>query len=60
MVGTCTLPLSELVADAPSPDATTGLYGKEEDGKHEMREFTVGKLIVAGGFQELITSSYQS
>lgn len=41
MVGTCTLPLSELVADAPKPNPETGLYGKEEDGKHEMKEFTV-------------------
>ncbi|WWD21646.1 phosphatidylserine decarboxylase [Kwoniella shandongensis] len=41
MVGTCTLPLSELVADAPKPDAETGLYDKEVDGKHEMKEFTL-------------------
>ncbi|KAK4683625.1 phosphatidylserine decarboxylase, partial [Tremellales sp. Uapishka_1] len=41
MVGTCTLPLEELVADAPRPDPATGLYGKEEDGKHEMKEFTL-------------------
>ncbi|WVF69626.1 phosphatidylserine decarboxylase [Kwoniella sp. CBS 6097] len=41
MVGTCTLPLSELVADAPKPNAETGLYDKEVDGKHEMREFTL-------------------
>ncbi|KAK8847556.1 phosphatidylserine decarboxylase [Kwoniella newhampshirensis] len=41
MVGTCTLPLSELVADAPKPNSETGLYGKEVDGKHEMKEFTL-------------------
>lgn len=41
MVGTCTLPLSQLVADAPGPDSETGLYGEEEDGKHDMKEFTV-------------------
>ncbi|OCF30786.1 phosphatidylserine decarboxylase [Kwoniella heveanensis BCC8398] len=41
MVGTCTLPLSELVADAPKPNAETGLYDKEVDGKHEMKEFTL-------------------
>ncbi|KAK6903556.1 phosphatidylserine decarboxylase [Kwoniella mangroviensis CBS 8507] len=41
MVGTCTLPLSELIADAPKPDPETGLYDKEVDGKHEMRIFTL-------------------
>ncbi|WVR04751.1 phosphatidylserine decarboxylase [Kwoniella sp. DSM 27419] len=41
MVGTCTLPLSDLVADAPRPNPETGLYDKEVDGKHEMREFTL-------------------
>ncbi|WVQ98224.1 phosphatidylserine decarboxylase [Kwoniella sp. CBS 9459] len=41
MVGTCTLPLSELVADAPKPNSETGLYDKEVDGKHEMKEFTL-------------------
>ncbi|KAE8540468.1 phosphatidylserine decarboxylase [Cryptococcus gattii VGV] len=41
MVGTCTLPLSELIADAPKPDPQTGLYDKEVDGKHEMKEFTL-------------------
>lgn len=45
MVGTCTLPLSELIADAPKPDPQTGLYDKEVDGKHEMKEFTVNTLI---------------
>lgn len=41
MVGSCTLPLSELIADAPKPDPATGLYGEKVDGKHEMKEFTV-------------------
>ncbi|WRT64623.1 phosphatidylserine decarboxylase [Kwoniella shivajii] len=41
MVGTCTLPLSELIADAPKPNSETGLYEKEVDGKHEMKEFTL-------------------
>ncbi|WVW78263.1 phosphatidylserine decarboxylase [Kwoniella bestiolae CBS 10118] len=41
MVGTCTLPLSELIADAPKPNPDTGLYDKEVDGKHEMKEFTL-------------------
>ncbi|ORY24008.1 phosphatidylserine decarboxylase-domain-containing protein [Naematelia encephala] len=41
LVGGCTLPLSELLADAPKPNPETGLYGKEEDGKHEMREFVL-------------------
>lgn len=45
MVGTCTLPLSELIADAPKPDLQTGLYDKEVDGKHEMKEFTVNTLV---------------
>ena len=45
MVGTCTIPLSELVADAPKLDERTGLYGKEEDGKHDMKEFTVSGLL---------------
>ena len=41
MVGTCFLPLSELLADAPRPSSDTGLHGNEEDGKHDMKEFTV-------------------
>ncbi|RSH92293.1 hypothetical protein EHS25_008708 [Saitozyma podzolica] len=41
MVGTCKLPLSELVADAPKPDPESGLYAKHVDGKHDMREFTL-------------------
>ncbi|KAJ9104736.1 hypothetical protein QFC19_003877 [Naganishia cerealis] len=38
-IGSSTIPLAELVADAPKPDAQTGLYGPKEDGKHEMKEF---------------------
>ena len=41
MIGTATIPIGELMAGAPKPDPETGLYGKEEDGKHEMKEFTV-------------------
>lgn len=41
LVGNCTLPLSELVADAPKPGPETGLYAEGEDGKHEMKQFTV-------------------
>lgn len=41
MVGTCTLSLDELMNDAPHPNEETGLYAKNEDGKHEMRSFTV-------------------
>ncbi|OWZ75979.1 phosphatidylserine decarboxylase [Cryptococcus neoformans Bt85] len=41
MIGSCVLPLSELIADAPKPDPQTGLYDKEVDGKHEMKEFTL-------------------
>ncbi|WVQ75864.1 phosphatidylserine decarboxylase [Cryptococcus sp. DSM 104548] len=41
MIGTCTLPLSELVEDAPKPNPSTGLYDKEVDGKHAMKEFTL-------------------
>ena len=44
MIGTALLPLDELMADAPKPDANTGLYGKEEDGKHDMKEFTVSPV----------------
>lgn len=40
-IGSSTLPLAELIADAPSPDPTTGLYGEGVDGKHESREFTL-------------------
>ena len=41
MIGTCTLPLNKLMDDAPRPDPQTGLYGKLDDGKHDMAEFTV-------------------
>ena len=44
LVGTCTLPLSELVADAPKPNPETGLYQEGEDGKHEMKQFTVSDM----------------
>ncbi|KAJ9125079.1 hypothetical protein QFC22_000032 [Naganishia vaughanmartiniae] len=43
-IGSSTIPLAELLADAPKPDAKTGLYGPQEDGKHEMKEF---KLPIA-------------
>ena len=46
MIGTCYLPLSELVAAAPKPDSQTGLYANGEDGKHEMKEFTVSDGFV--------------
>jgi phosphatidylserine decarboxylase len=44
MVGTASLPLNELISDAPKPNPETGLYGKEEDGKHEMKEFTASPI----------------
>ncbi|TXT04887.1 hypothetical protein VHUM_03970 [Vanrija humicola] len=40
-VGTSTLPLSELAADAPKPDPVTGLYPENVDGKHDSKEFTL-------------------
>lgn len=40
-IGSSTIPLSELIADAPRPGEKTGLYGAKEDGKHEMKEFKV-------------------
>ena len=43
MVGTCTLPLTDLVADAPKPNADTGLYQDLDNSKHAMREFTVSE-----------------
>jgi phosphatidylserine decarboxylase len=43
-VGGCVLPLEQLIADAPQPGAN-GLYDKDEDGKHEFKEFTVGYSI---------------
>lgn len=48
MVGTCTLPLSELIALAPKPDPKTGLYAEGEDGKHETKEFTLPIVTVKG------------
>jgi Ca2+-dependent lipid-binding protein len=44
-IGSSTIPLSELVEDAPRPDEKTGLYGAKEDGKHEMKEFKVGSEV---------------
>lgn len=44
-IGSSTIPLSELVDDAPRPDEKTGLYGAKEDGKHEMKEFKVSLTI---------------
>ncbi|GMK58812.1 hypothetical protein CspeluHIS016_0602540 [Cutaneotrichosporon spelunceum] len=41
MVGRCTLPLAELMAVSPKPDPDTGLYAKDEDGKHDVKEFTL-------------------
>lgn len=43
MVGSCTLPLSDLVNDAPHPDNETGLYAADEDGKHDSKTFTVSR-----------------
>ncbi|KAJ9108700.1 hypothetical protein QFC21_000020 [Naganishia friedmannii] len=40
-IGSSTIPLAALVADAPKPDAKTGLYGPKEDGKHEMKAFNL-------------------
>ena len=31
------------MADAPHPDEETGLYAKHEDGKHELKSFTVSQ-----------------
>jgi len=31
--------------DAPHPDAETGLYDPEEDGKHETKTFAVSLLV---------------
>jgi hypothetical protein len=31
--------------DAPQPDPETGMYKAGEDGKHEMREFTVSTAL---------------
>jgi hypothetical protein len=40
-IGSSTIPLQDLIKDAPRPDEETGLYGSRVDGKHEMREFAV-------------------
>ena len=50
LVGNCTLPLSDLISDAPKPDPETGLYPEGVDGKHEMKQFTVSDhtLLEAG------------
>ncbi|KAL1405276.1 phosphatidylserine decarboxylase [Vanrija albida] len=40
-VGTSTLPLSDLAADAPKPDPVTGLYPENVDGKHDFKHFTL-------------------
>lgn len=48
MVGTCTLPLSELMSAAPKPDPKTGLYAEGEDGKHETKEFTLPVVTAKG------------
>jgi hypothetical protein len=32
--------------DAPHPDAETGLYDPEEDGKHESKTFAVSQLLI--------------
>jgi hypothetical protein len=45
MIGACTLPLGQLMDDAPHPDAETGLYDPEEDGKHETKTFAVSLLL---------------
>jgi hypothetical protein len=34
-----------LMDDAPHPDAETGLYDPEEDGKHETKTFAVSLLL---------------
>ena len=48
MVGTSTLPLADLIADAPQPDPQTGLYGKNVDGKHDSKEFVLPILTAKG------------
>ena len=45
MVGTCTIPLNQLLEDAPIANPNDGLYGEEVDGKHEMKEFTVSDYL---------------
>lgn len=48
MVGTCILPLSDLMSNAPKPDPRTGLYAEGEDGKHETKEFTLPVVTTKG------------
>ena len=43
-IGSSTISLQDLIKDAPRPDEQTGLYGPRVDGKHEMREFAVGRI----------------
>lgn len=38
-VGDARFDVAELVKDAPQPDPKTGLYGKDDDGNHPMKEF---------------------
>ncbi len=47
-IGSCSIPMTELVADAPSADLETGLYDANEDGKHDMKEFTVSGVVSSG------------
>lgn len=47
MIGACTLPLSQLMDDAPHPDPETGLYDPEEDGKHETKTFAVSSCVTS-------------
>lgn len=46
-IGSSTIPLADLISDAPKPDEKTGLYGPKEDGKHEMKEFRVSLWSVS-------------
>lgn len=38
-VGSISLPIQELMADAPRPDEATGLFHPDQDGKHDMKDF---------------------
>jgi len=38
--------------DAPHPDAETGLYDPEEDGKHETKTFAVSQLVFSCSLAE--------
>ncbi len=40
-IGSSTIPLAGLIADAPKPHPETGLYAADQDGKHEMKDFKV-------------------